>query len=210
MRGTLPITIIDYGTSNLGSIQNMLRKIGVPSIVASRPEDVEGATKIILPGVGSFDAGMGKLHASGIVPVLQRKVQDEAVPTLGVCLGMHLMTKGSEEGVMDGLGWIDATTRRLGGPDEPNLRVPHMGWNVVKPRRQVPLLADFPPDARFYFAHSYGVACEHDEDATLVATYGKRTFTAGFQRGNIMGVQFHPEKSHKFGLWLLRNFVEHC
>ena len=208
VRAMVPITIIDYGTSNLGSIQSMLRKIGVSSIIASRPEDVEGARKIMLPGVGAFDAGMGKLHASGIIPALQRKVLEEKVPTLGVCLGMHLLTKGSEEGVLDGLGWITARTRRLGGQDEPDLRVPHMGWNVAEPKRQVPLLADFPSDARFYFAHSYGVVCEQDEDVILVAQYGKRAFAAGYQRGNIMGVQFHPEKSHRFGLWLLRNFVE--
>jgi imidazole glycerol-phosphate synthase subunit HisH len=200
------ITIVDYGTSNLGSIQNMIRKIGGRSVVASRPEQLRAADKIIIPGVGAFDAGMRKLTESGMVPVLNRKVLQDQVPVLGVCLGMQLMTRGSHEGELEGLGWVPAFTRRFDG--EAGLRVPHMGWNLVRARKQIPLLASMPAEARFYFAHSYCVACDDPADVLLETDYGPVCFTSGFQRANILGAQFHPEKSHRFGMWLLRNFME--
>ncbi len=202
------ITIVDYGTSNLGSMQNMLRKIGASSRIAASARDLEDATRIIVPGVGSFDAGMKKLHESGMIPVLNQKVLVEKVPTLGVCLGMQLMTEGSEEGELPGLGWIEAKTLRFDQHAQPGLKVPHMGWNQVVAAKTSALIADFPPDARFYFAHSFYVMCKSADDVLLTVSYGASAFAAAFERGNLMGAQFHPEKSHRFGMTFLRNFVE--
>jgi imidazole glycerol-phosphate synthase subunit HisH len=202
------ITIVDYGTSNLGSMTNMLRKIGQPSRIASAPDQLEDATKIILPGVGSFDAGMKKLVQSGMVPVLNRKVIDERVPTLGVCLGMHLMTRGSEEGELPGLGWLAAATVRFDQVAEPNLRVPHMGWNEVHASKDSVVTADMADETRFYFAHSYFVRPDDPADILLEARYGASSFAAALARDNIVAGQFHPEKSHRFGMWLLKNFAE--
>jgi imidazole glycerol-phosphate synthase subunit HisH len=201
------ITIVDYGTSNLGSMQNMLKKIGAPSKIAASPSDLQDATKIIVPGVGSFDAGMRKLQESGMIPVLNQKVLVERIPTLGICLGMQLMTERSEEGELPGLGWIEAQTLRFDQRSDPGLKVPHMGWNQVIPAKTSALIADFPPEARFYFAHSFYVMCKSAEDVLFNVSYGKNTFAAAFQRGNLMGAQFHPEKSHRFGMTFLRNFA---
>lgn len=204
------ITIVDYGTSNLGSMQNMLRKIGAASRIAASPDDLDGASKIIVPGVGSFDAGMGKLRESGMIPVLNQKALVDRIPTLGVCLGMQLMTESSEEGVLSGLGWIEAEAVRFDQNGDLGLKVPHMGWNEVVPAKASALTANFPADARFYFAHSYHVKCKVAEDVLLGVSYGAGTFTAAFERGNLFGAQFHPEKSHRFGMAFLRNFVERC
>lgn len=204
------ITIVNYGVGNLGSMQNMLRKIGVQSRIASSAAELRDSTKIILPGVGSFDAAMTKLMESEMVPQLNEKVLVERVPTLGVCLGMQMMTAGSEEGVAAGLGWIDAKTIRFDQVRDPGLKVPHMGWNEVVSAKESPLIADLATDARFYFAHSYFVDCAHSQDVLLKGLYGNHDFVAAFQRGNLMGAQFHPEKSHRFGMWFLKNFVERC
>lgn len=201
------ITIVDYGTSNLGSMKNMLKKIGVETRFASTPADIDDATKIIVPGVGAFDAGMRALNESGMVPALNRKALEERVPILGVCLGMQLMTRRSEEGELAGLGWIPADTIRFDQQSHPGLRVPHMGWSEVVVRKAEPICADMPAETRFYFAHSYHVACDDPQDVLLEAQYGG-TFPAAVARGNIRAAQFHPEKSHRFGMWLLRNFVE--
>jgi glutamine amidotransferase len=202
------ITIVDYGTSNLGSMQNMLKKIGALSKIAASAHDLEDATKIIVPGVGSFDAGMKKLHESGMIPVLKQKALVERVPTLGVCLGMQLMTLNSEEGKLPGLGWVEAQTLRFDQRSQPDLKVPHMGWNEVTPTKASALIANFPPEARFYFAHSFYVICRSADDVLLRVSHGAGTFAAAFERGNLMGAQFHPEKSHRFGMTFLRNFVE--
>ena len=202
------IAIVDYGTSNLGSMRNMLKKVGATSRIASAPEDLEGATKIIVPGVGAFDAGMRKLQQSGLVPALKQKVLVERVPTLGVCLGMQLMTEGSEEGELPGLGWIEARAVRFDQAADPGIRVPHMGWNEVVSAKPSELTEQFSSETRFYFAHSFHVVCRRPEDVLLTFAYGANMFTAAFQRGNLMGAQFHPEKSHSFGMALLKNFVE--
>lgn len=202
------ITIVDYGTSNLGSMSNMLRKIGHASRVASAPDQLVDATKIILPGVGSFDAGMKKLVETGMLPVLNRKVMDEGVPILGVCLGMHLMTRGSEEGELPGLGWLPGKAVRFDQIAEPTLRVPHMGWNQVYATKYHVLTADISGDARFYFAHSFFVRPDNASDVLLEAQYGASRFAAAIATRNIIAGQFHPEKSHRFGMWLLRNFAE--
>lgn len=205
-----PITIIDYGTSNLGSMKNMLKKIGVPSTFATNAEQVLAAEKIILPGVGSFDSGMRTLHASGMVDALHRKVKEEKVPILGVCLGMQMLTHGSEEGSDKGLGWIDAEALRFRSEDHPGMRVPHMGWNEARIVKTSPLVEDPPELYRFYFANSFHVACADASDVLLETEYAGFRFASAIERGHIRGAQFHPEKSHRFGMWLLKNFAEKC
>lgn len=204
------ITIVDFDIGNLGSIRNMLKKIGVPSVITSSPDEIAQAKKLILPGVGAFDPGMRNLNASGLVPLLNEKVLQEKTPVLGICLGMQLMTRGSEEGGLPGLGWVPAETRRFTREGAANLKIPHMGWNLVREAKASPLLAEFPDEARFYFVHSYYVHCDQRETALLETTYGPRTFDAGFEYGHIRGVQFHPEKSHRFGMWMLKNFALQC
>jgi glutamine amidotransferase len=204
------IAIVNYGMGNLGSIQNMLKKIGVASVITSSPDDILNATKLILPGVGAFDAGMARLNESGLVPTLNEKVLTQKTPVLGICLGMQMMTSGSTEGVIPGLGWVDAHTKRFDQLAMPDLKVPHMGWNVAAPVKQSPLLEDFPEDARFYFVHSFYVTCDRPADSLLKTRYGAVDMDAGFHHENVMGVQFHPEKSHRFGMWLLKNFAERC
>jgi glutamine amidotransferase len=200
------ITIIDYNMGNLGSIRNMLKKIGHDSQITADPQLIASADKLLLPGVGAFDAGMKSLQRSGLIPLLNKRVLEDRIPTLGICLGMQLMTRGSAEGQCRGLGWIDAEAARFEFADAP-LKVPHMGWNRVTPTRSSPLTDNLPQEPRFYFVHSYYVRCRNADDVLLTTSYG-HSFHSAFQRGNVMGVQFHPEKSHKFGMTLLRNFAE--
>lgn len=201
------ITLIDSGVSNIGSIQNMLKRLGIPFRVAAEPQDVLSAERIILPGVGSFDAGIGNLSARGLVEPLTHKVMSERVPVLGVCLGMQLMGRGSEEGERAGLGWVPAQAVRF-QPKGNAQKIPYMGWNEVTAAKQDPLIDGMRPDTRFYFVHSYYVVCDDVADVLLTAPYGDLTYTAAYRRNNIYGAQFHPEKSHKFGMWLLKNFSE--
>ena len=203
------ITVVDYKMGNLGSIFNMLKKIGIPATLASEPEAILQAEKLILPGVGAFDNGMKNLHESGLSDALAEKVLNRKTPILGLCLGMQLFTKGSEEGALEGLGWIGAHAVRFGfDGSHPGLKVPHMGWNNVVVRKEHHLFAN--PDERvprFYFAHSYHVVAEDRSDVLAEADYGYM-FVAALQRDNIIGVQFHPEKSHRHGIALLRNFAQ--
>ena len=202
------ITIVDYNMGNLGSIRNMLKKIGEDSEITSEPTRIAAATQLILPGVGAFDAGMESLERGGLVPVLNERVQAARVPTLGICLGMQLMTRGSDEGRRAGLGWVDARAQRF-QPADLALKVPHMGWNRVRVARPSPLVVELPDEPRFYFVHSYYILCASESDVLLTTTYGSE-FASGFQHGNVWGVQFHPEKSHKFGMQLLANFARRC
>ena len=202
------ITIIDYNVGNLGSIRNMLKKLGVDSEVSSDPQRIAAADQLILPGVGAFDTGMDSLHRSGLVPLLNERVLQARVPTLGICLGMQLMARRSAEGERDGLGWIDAEAVRF-EPADTSLKVPHMGWNRVYPQRPSPLLDGLPAEPRFYFVHSFHVRCNNPNDVLLTSHYGI-DFHSAFEHGNVWGVQFHPEKSHKFGMRLLQNFADHC
>jgi glutamine amidotransferase len=198
------ITIVDYGMGNLGSIQNMFKRIGVPVEVTSDVILIAQSQKILLPGVGAFDSAMQRINDSGLREVLDRKALEERVPVLGICLGMQLLTRDSEEGHIPGLGWIPAATRRF--PIIDGLKVPHMGWNVVDPIQPCLLTYGLPVEPRFYFVHSYYVQVDDPDDAVLKAHYGV-TFDAAISRGNIYGAQFHPEKSHKFGMQLLANFA---
>lgn len=203
------LVIIDYGVGNLGSIANMLKKVGVRSAIASDEASIASADKLILPGVGAFDNGIKNLQERGLIEILNRQVIEERKPILGLCLGMQLFTFGSEEGTLPGLGWLDATTVRFtfDGAAPGALKVPHMGWNYIQPKRSDPLLADLPNESRFYFVHSYHLVCSNTDDVLASTNYGYN-FPAMVNRGNIYGAQFHPEKSHKYGMTLLKNFAE--
>lgn len=202
------IQIIDYGAGNIASVANMIDYVGgVPEIVNS-PDKLTSGTKILLPGVGAFDHGMSCLEEGGWLPVLDECVLTNRTPTLGICLGMQLMCKSSEEGQRPGLGWIDATAHRFKFPNESRLKVPHMGWNRVMVSKPDELVSNEQEiENRFYFVHSYYVICAREEDITLTCHHG-RDFVAGFHRDNIWGLQFHPEKSHKFGMEIFRRFLE--
>jgi glutamine amidotransferase len=199
------ITIVDYGMGNLGSIQNMFKRLQVAARVTGDPAEIEHAEKILLPGVGAFDNAMQRINEGGLREALDRKALVEKVPVLGICLGMQLLTRFSEEGTVPGLGWIGASTRRF--PAAPGLKVPHMGWNVTVPTRENPLTRGLDGELRFYFVHSYYVTVDNEDDSILKATHGI-AFDAAVMRGNIYGAQFHPEKSHRFGMQLLKNFAE--
>lgn len=198
------IAIIDYGLGNLASIQNMFRKIDVESEITSNPKKIMMATKLILPGVGAFDHGMENLKKLKLIPAIEEQVLKRKIPILGICLGMQLMTGKSEEGKLPGLGWINAETVKFAFTSE-KLKVPHMGWNSVTVDKKHYLTQELPRNSRFYFVHSYHVILENKADNLMTTDYGGN-FTSAFQRENIMGVQFHPEKSHQFGMQLLENF----
>jgi len=204
------IVIVDYGMGNLGSLRNMLKKIGRDSAVSQDPEVIAQAERLILPGVGSFDHAMSNIRSLGILPALNESVLTRKVPILGVCLGMQIMTGGSEEGALPGLGWIDAETVRFRfDASLRQLKVPHMGWNTVRVRGASPLFEEMETGSRFYFVHSYHVRCRVESDVLATTDHGG-DFVSAFARANIAGVQFHPEKSHRFGMRLLKNFVEKC
>jgi glutamine amidotransferase len=201
------IAIVDFGMGNLGSIRNMLTRIGADSVVTSDKRHIAAAEKIILPGVGAFDRAMDNLRQLDLVSLLNEQVQTKKTPLLGICLGMQLLSRRSDEGTLPGLGWIDAETVRF--PSEVSgqpLMVPHMGWNSISITNPGVLFEGVETEPRFYFVHSYHVRCDHLADVTATAHHGV-TFHAAVAHGNVLGTQFHPEKSHKYGLNVLRRFV---
>lgn len=198
------IVVVEYGMGNLGSILNMLKKVGAEAKSSSRAKDILSADKLILPGVGSFDHGMEHLNNLNLIEPLNRAASEQGKPILGICLGAQLLTQGSEEGHLPGLGWLDATTVRIKADA---LKVPHMGWNIARPLKPSALFQDLPIPARFYFVHSYHMVCGNPADSLCQTPYGME-FTSGIERDNLVGLQFHPEKSHKFGMILMRNFAE--
>jgi glutamine amidotransferase len=202
------ITIIDYGMGNFGSIKNMFKYIGVEASIESDPDKIKNASKILLPGVGSFDTAMKKINESNLKEVLNEKALKEQVPVLGICLGMQLLTNSSEEGQLEGLGWIKASTLRFQERIDKKYRIPHMGWNVVNKSNESKLTKDFESfeELRFYFVHSYFVQVEDEKNSILKTDYGIE-FDSAIQKDNIYGAQFHPEKSHKFGMKLFENFA---
>lgn len=204
------ITIIDYGVGNLLSIRNMLKKAGYrDATISNKENDIAQAEKLILPGVGHFDYGMNQLRESAFFDTLNKRVQIDKIPILGICLGAQLLTQGSEEGEQPGLGWVQARTIRFDSSRmDASLRVPHMGWGDVRMQKPSKLFDNMPGEPRFYFVHSYHLVCDDPTDELVSCTHGY-AFVAGVERGNVLGVQFHPEKSHKFGLQLLSNFVNH-
>ncbi|MFL0247332.1 imidazole glycerol phosphate synthase subunit HisH [Candidatus Clostridium stratigraminis] len=202
------ITIIDYNMGNVASIQNILKRIGVDALITSQPSDIRNADKIILPGVGSFDYGMKNLNDLGITEVLKEKILIGNTPLLGICLGMQLLTEGSEEGTLKGLGFIKAHTIKFRPEyNGEKIKIPHMGWDYVHPKSDTGLFNNSLENMRFYFVHSYFVNCENEENVLATTEYGIK-FASSIGKDKILGVQFHPEKSHKYGMNLLKNFVE--
>lgn len=202
------IAIIDYDIGNVGAVANMFRRIGVRCTITADPDVVASAARIVLPGNGAFDACMNKLRASGLLPTLERRVLGDRVPLLGICVGAQILGRGSEEGTAPGLGWLEMDILRL--PAHASLRVPHMGWDDVRVKKPAHLLAHrVAADARFYFSHSYFMQPAEAADVLLMSSYGIE-FAAAVCRDNVAGVQFHPEKSHRFGRELLAAFAGVC
>ncbi len=202
------IAILDYGLGNLGSIANMLRVIGEKNRITADPKEIAKADGLILPGVGAFDAGMRNLSGRGLADVIKERAS-AGTPILGICLGMQLLGRSSEEGVLPGLGLIPFDCRRFSLPDGTDLRIPHMGWDVVDMKQEHPLVSGLEGTQRYYFVHSYHAVCDSAENVLMTCDYGYE-FTAAVVKDKIMGVQFHPEKSHDFGLALLTNFARIC
>lgn len=201
------ISIINYNAGNIKSIQNMLKRIGAKSCINSDANEIEQAEKLILPGVGHFDYGMKNLQESGLIEVLNKKVLVDKVPLLGICLGAQLLGNRSDEGTEKGLGWIDMDIVKFDKTKmAENLKIPHMSWNEIKIKKQSYLLEKLSDQSRFYFVHSYHMQPKSTNDVLTTSFYGYE-FVSGVQKDNIFGVQFHPEKSHKYGMRLLENFV---
>jgi glutamine amidotransferase len=199
------IIIINYGMGNLGSVQNMFKRIGVECKISSDLNEIMDAEKLILPGVGAFDAAIQQIDDGGFREVLTNKVLVNKTPILGICLGMQLLTEKSEEGVLKGLGWIPAETKKFDFGQNIERKIPHMGWNMVIHQHKSPLTENLPDDSRFYFVHSYFVKCRNESNVICTTSYGNDFHSIiGFE--NIYGAQFHPEKSHKFGMKILENF----
>ncbi|MDP4827819.1 MAG: imidazole glycerol phosphate synthase subunit HisH [Flavobacteriales bacterium] len=198
------IAIVDYGLGNLASVRNMLKKAGAPSEITRDPDLIMKADRVILPGVGAFGIGMSNLNSFGLVEVLKEKAKT-GNPMLGICLGAQLMTAFSEENDCEGLNFFDARTSRF--PNDGDLKVPHMGWsNITIEQTQHPLFAGVVVTPRYYFVHSYYMQAMRESDQLCGCQYGL-TFAAGLAKDNLAGVQFHPEKSHVFGLQLMKNFI---
>lgn len=203
------IIILNYGVGNLNSIVNLCNRIGVPAKITSSLTDIASASKIILPGVGNFSQAMRNLVQSGLISSLEKRVLIDKVPLLGVCVGMQLLAKRSEEGNSDGLGWLDADVVRFRFEDSSQkLRVPHVGFNSIE-TKSAPLFNYLSGDSRFYFTHSYHLICSDPSLSVGTTVYGY-PFTSVIQKENIFGTQFHPEKSHHSGINLIRGFVEAC
>lgn len=202
------ITIVNYGLGNIRAFLNVYKRLNVEVKTAENAEDLRSASKVILPGVGSFDQAMELLEQSGMRETLDDLVLRERVPVLGVCVGMQVLARTSDEGVAQGLGWIEGRVKALKSlKSVETLPVPHMGWNDVRPLSGNRLFDRLNSDARFYFLHSYYLHCDREEDAIAVSRYGT-DFCCAVNSANIFGVQFHPEKSHHFGTRLLKNFAE--
>jgi glutamine amidotransferase len=201
------IAIIDHGMGNLGSVQNMLRRVGAPSIRTTDPQAIQEADRIVLAGIGGFDGAMGRLEELGLVGLLTEQALERRKPILGVCLGMQLMARRSAEGRAGGLAWLDAECEPFAFSPGQRLPVPLMGWQEITITRASPLFdMDADENQRFYFSHTYHVVCHDSADVAATATYGD-TFTAAIHHGNLVGTQFHPEKSHAFGMQVYRRFL---
>jgi glutamine amidotransferase len=202
------IYIPNYGCGNLSSVARMVTKVGGDAVITTNALELTKADKIIIAGVGAFDHGMLGLRAGGWIDEINEAAFVRKIPILGICLGMQLMCKASEEGLLPGLGWIDAEVRRFDLKNAPRLKVPHMGWNKVVVAKENPLISLGHGEQRYYFVHSYHVVCNDKDDILATGTHGF-DLTAAFRRDNIFGVQFHPEKSHRFGMELMRRFLEY-
>lgn len=201
------IRIIDYGLGNVLAFLNVYKRLNIEASIATSAAELRDASKVILPGVGAFDQAMRLLDRSGMRDTLDELVLARRVPMLGVCVGMQMLARSSDEGRAKGLGWVDGSVRELRSLQQVPLPLPHMGWNDVKPTSNTKLFDELESDARFYFLHSYYFQCERQEDVVAISNYGA-DFSCAVNAGNIYGVQFHPEKSHHFGAQLLKNFAQ--
>ena len=199
------ITLIDYGVGNIFAFQNVYKRLDIPTKIAKNWQDLINAEKLILPGVGAFDAAIQQIDDGGFREVLTKKVLVNKTPILGICLGMQLLTEKSEEGVLKGLGWIRAETKKFDFGQNIERKIPHMGWNMIIHQHKSPLTENLPDDPRFYFVHSYFVKCRNDSNVICTTPYG-HDFHSIISCENIYGAQFHPEKSHKFGMKIFENF----
>jgi glutamine amidotransferase len=204
------ISVLDYGCGNLGSVVNILKHIGVSVEVIGKPDEVKRATKIILPGVGKWDAGVQCLKGSGLLNALEERILGDKIPILGICLGMQLMLDSSEEGCLPGLGWVSGDVKAFNLGHQScvlqQLPVPHMGWNSVQVTQKSKLTESLGDNSKFYFVHSFYADVKNSEDILLQSHYG-HDFTSGISKGNIYGLQFHPEKSHKYGMGIFKSFA---
>ena len=201
------IYIIDYGMGNVGSILNMINHIGGEATITENPNSLGKASGIILPGVGAFERGMRNLKEYGWINPLNTAANINKIPTLGICLGMQLMTRSSEESSnIDGLGWFSADTIKLNMPNKNKFKIPHMGWNTLNSLKNSKLFPSYKDEQRFYFVHSYHVICDNEKDISAKTKYGLE-FASAIEKENIFGIQPHPEKSHKFGMRLFKNFI---
>lgn len=200
------LSVVDAGLGNIKSIKRMVEHIGGSADIISDPAALAGAEAIVLPGVGAFDYGMSLLHDGGWIAPLNEAALGRHVPVLGICLGMQLMCRGSEEGVRPGLGWIAADVKRIDTGGDPRLKVPHIGWTATIAEKSGDILPADEAELRYYYVHSYRAVCDDPADVLCSADHGAR-FTSGFVRENLRGVQFHPEKSHRFGMDLLRRWL---
>lgn len=202
------ITIIDYGLGNLASLKNIIKKVGGKSIISSDLGEIEKAGKLLLPGVGNFEEAIKRINNSGLRDILNKKVLVEKTPIMGVCLGMQIMASESEEGKGEGLGWFDAKVTKFKFSNN-KIKVPHMGWEAIQLRKNTTFSAYYEKiSPKFYFVHSYHIKCSSPDDVLAESIYGGEIFESAIQKDNIIGVQFHPEKSHNFGMKWMQCFIE--
>ena len=203
---TQKIVIIDYGMGNLRSVLNKFKRLNIPAEISSDPKVIEKAGKLILPGVGHFANGIKKLKEYSLWDILNQKVLKDKVPILGICLGMQLFAEHSEEGDVEGFGWLDAKVKRFEIIDKIKWKVPHMGWNSIEQHKDSILFKDVKKDSLFYFVHSYHIVCNGDDNVLTTTNYDY-DFVSAVEKGNIYGTQFHPEKSQDWGAKILENFA---
>ena len=204
------ITIVNYGSGNISAIINLYKRLNIDTQIANTANELNNATKLIIPGVGAFDHAMEKLQTSGMLESLGKLVLEQKVPVLGICVGMQILAKSSDEGNKLGLGWVNANVKHLYNLDAKasyNLPLPHMGWNKINLVRGSALFENLKPERRFYFLHSYYFNCKEPNDVLATSTYGE-TFAAVVNFENVFGIQCHPEKSHQNGIMFLKNFAE--
>ncbi len=200
------IAIVDYHMGNLFSVEKKLLRLGASVKTSSDPAEIRRASHIVLPGVGHFGKAMDALHQLDLIGPLQEAVQERKIPVLGICLGMQLMTDGSEEGGVEGLGWFDCSTERIRVSDPYRFKIPHTGWNTIEHTGNDPILTNVPSGSEVYFVHAFGVLSAPETEILTTTTYEK-SFVSGLKKENMIGMQFHPEKSHDTGLQLFKNFL---